>query len=196
MTGGSRNLTVATARDLSDEALALLAKDGEESALSELFRRYEPLRKGFLNRYYLKGAEKEDLEQEISIGFYFAISSYQAECGAAFSSFAVTCIRRRVISALEKDNAQKNCAFRSCEQLSEEQPSPFLDPLSGLERDETFAGIEKMLTAGETAVFRPFIAGYKPSEIAEMTGKSVRSVENTVARVRKKTKAYLASAGK
>ena len=180
----------------TDEALVLLAKTGDEAALSELFKKYEPLRKSFLNRYYLQGAEKEDLEQEVSLGFYYAILSYQADGGAAFLTFAATCIRRRVFSELQKDGAQKNRAFRSCEELTEEQPSPFLDPLSVMERDETAAGIEKTLTSGELAVYRLFIKGFRPQEIAAEIGKSVRSVENTVARIRKKTKEYLASAGK
>ncbi len=188
--------TAPQALQKTDEALALLAKTGDEAALSELFKKYEPLRKSFLNRYYLQGAEKEDLEQEVSLGFYYAILSYQADGGAAFSTFAATCIRRRVFSELQKDGAQKNRAFRSCEELTEEQPSPFLDPLCVMERDETAAGIEKTLTSGELAVYRLFIKGFRPQEIAAEIGKSVRSVENTVARIRKKTKEYLASAGK
>lgn len=58
-------------------------------------------------KYYLIGAEKEDLVQEGILGLLKAIKFYD-ETKSSFSSFAFLCIRREMISAIRKANTQKN----------------------------------------------------------------------------------------
>ena len=58
-------------------------------------------------KYYLIGAEQEDLLQEGILGLLKAIKFYD-ETKSSFSSFAFLCIRREMISAIRKANTQKN----------------------------------------------------------------------------------------
>ena len=52
----------------TDEEIAILAREGEESALEYLLVKYKDLVNGKVNKYFMIGAEKEDIIQEGMIG--------------------------------------------------------------------------------------------------------------------------------
>ena len=60
----------------TDEELAEIAKNGDKDALEYLLNRYKDLVEMKVNKYFIIGAEKEDIIQEGLIGLYKAIKSF------------------------------------------------------------------------------------------------------------------------
>ena len=82
------------------------AQTGDSEAIDWILKKYIILSFN-AQKYYLIGAEQEDLLQEGILGLLKAIKFYD-ETKSSFSSFAFLCIRREMISAIRKANTQKN----------------------------------------------------------------------------------------
>ena len=88
-------------------AILKKAQSGDNEAISLILKEYSKLLSFNAQKYYLVGAEQEDLVQEGILGLLKAIKFYD-ETKSSFSSFAFLCIRREMISAIRKANTQKN----------------------------------------------------------------------------------------
>ena len=84
----------------SDEELINLANQGNESALEHLLKRYKELVNMKVSKYFMIGAEKEDIFQEGMIGLFKAIKSYDKQKQNSFKTFANLCIERQLITAI------------------------------------------------------------------------------------------------
>ena len=93
-------------------------KSGQETALDFIFSKYKTLVVGLARRYFLLGAEQEDLIQEGMIGLYKACQTYSENVGASFKSFAYLCIKRQMQSAIKTANRQKNLVLNNALSLS------------------------------------------------------------------------------
>ncbi len=71
----------------TDEQLVTFAKEGNEKALEYLFERYKSLVNMKVSKYFIVGAEKEDIFQEGMIGLYKAIKSYDPTKQNSFKTF-------------------------------------------------------------------------------------------------------------
>ena len=91
----------------TDEELAEIAKNGDKEALEYLLNRYKDLVDMKVNKYFIIGAEKEDIIQEGLIGLYKAIKSFDMTKESSFKSFANLCIERQLITAIKTSNRQK-----------------------------------------------------------------------------------------
>ena len=83
------------------------AQTGDSEAIDWILKEYSKILSFNAQKYYLIGAEQEDLLQEGILGLLKAIKFYD-ETKSSFSSFAFLCIRREMISAIRKANTQKN----------------------------------------------------------------------------------------
>ncbi len=116
-----RKLACYTKNDLSnktDNELVSLAKNGDEEALEYLFNKYKELVNMKVSRYFIIGAEKEDIVQEGMIGLYKAIKSYEDVKQNSFKSFANLCIERQLITAIKTSNRKKHIPLNSSVSLS------------------------------------------------------------------------------
>ena len=92
---------------MSDLELLALS-ESSEPALETLLRRYFRLVKACAHSFYLIGAEESDLQQEGWIGLLAAVRSFSPDKDANFPAYAALCIRRRMISAVRTDRAEKS----------------------------------------------------------------------------------------
>ncbi|MBR3843947.1 MAG: hypothetical protein IKM39_00395 [Clostridia bacterium] len=83
---------------LSDEVLAVSAREGDEASRIRLIGRYIPLVKSRVSGYAGGGLDPEDLAQEGMIGLMQAINGFRENRGASFRTFALLCIDRSIIS--------------------------------------------------------------------------------------------------
>ena len=114
-----RKLAYYTKNDLSSKAdLVSSAKNGNEEALECLFNRYKELVNMKVSKYFIIGAEKEDIIQEGMIGLYKAIKNYEDDKHNSFKSFANLCIERQLITAIKTSNRQKHIPLNSSVSLS------------------------------------------------------------------------------
>ena len=182
---------------LSDEDLQLLAAGGSSEAEEQLIRRYGRIIRSLARPYFLTGGDSEDLIQEGMLGLLNAIRRYDAAEKVSFRSFAVLCIRRRMFSALRKAADHTSVSLDDClsleSSLFDEAPSRndnqrgpeelIIDREEALKR---YRNLLLLLSAYEQSVLRCFLRGMSYREIAEITHKSEKAVDNAVQRIRRK----------
>ena len=87
--------------NLTDEQTISQIKQGDKDALAYLLEKYKPLVNMKVSKYFMVGAEKEDIFQEGMIGLFKAIKDYKSEKQNSFKSFANICIERQLITAIK-----------------------------------------------------------------------------------------------
>ena len=203
-----QNVFFATNRyqNLTDEQIIAEIKAGDEKALTYLLDKYKELVNIKVGKYFLIGAEKEDIMQEGMIGLYKAIKSYNKDKQNSFKSFANICIERQLITAIKTSNRQKHMPLNSYLSLNtaaydnNEEDSVELidtfdsntieDPLETIMKKEYYEqlqnNIEKSLSDFEKQVLNRFMKGESYNIIAQKLDSPVKSVDNAIQRIRKK----------
>ena len=72
---------------LKDEQIIAKIREGDEKALSYMINKYKELVNMKVSKYFMIGAEKEDIVQEGLIGLYKAIKDYKPQKKNTFKSF-------------------------------------------------------------------------------------------------------------
>ena len=99
--------------NLTDEQIVTEIKQGDEYALSYLLEKYKELVNMKVGKYFMVGAEKEDIMQEGMIGLYKAIKNFDTKKQNSFKTFANLCIERQLITAIKTSNRQKHMPLNS-----------------------------------------------------------------------------------
>ncbi len=193
--------------NMSDEEVIDIAKTGNKQALDYLINKYKDLVNLRVNKYYIIGAEKEDIIQEGLIGLFKAIKSYKPGMQNSFRTFASICIERQLITAIKTSNRQKHIPLNSYLSLnmnaydSEQSDSDTTlleiynnatveDPLETLTKKEYYNhienAIENALSDFEKKVLFRYIKGESYNKIAEELDTPVKSIDNAIQRIRKK----------
>lgn len=188
----------------TDEEIAILAREGEESALEYLLVKYKDLVNGKVNKYFMIGAEKEDIIQEGMIGLYKAIKCFDNDKQNSFKSFANLCVERQLITAIKTSTRQKHLALNSYLSLNmsaydDDEDTALIDvfnsktvedPLDTITKKEYYKFVESKiddtLSDFEKQVLQRFAAGDSYVKIAEKLDAPVKSVDNAMQRIRKK----------
>lgn len=184
----------------SDEELIEKLRRGEDDITDYILEKYKPLVRKKTNAMYLIGGETEDLIQEGMIGLFKAIRDYKPDKDASFYHFAELCINRQLYSALEASNRKKHQPLNSYISLSEqEHPDAvaaelLVDKESGPEQtvieqevwEEYKKRLAQKLSRMENQVLQYYLDGNHYIQIAEMMGKSPKSIDNALQRIRQK----------
>lgn len=188
-----------TSEKLTDEELIGTYRKGSLDAMTDLIIRYKPLVKNRARLFYLEGGDREDLLQEGMIGLFKAIKEYDAEKEASFATFARLCITRQMLSAIEAAGRKKHMFLNeslSIEQLDEGQIADRVGVADGpekifFEQEDSkllMENINRSLSKMEKQVLDLYISGMDYLEIADMMGKSGKSIDNALQRIRNKIK--------
>ena len=121
--------------NLTDEQIISQIKDGDEQALTFLLDKYKDLVNTKVGKYFIIGAEREDIVQEGMIGLYKAIKGFDNCKQNTFKTFANLCIERQLITAIKSSNRQKHMPLNSYLSLN---TSAYDDEGDGTELLETF----------------------------------------------------------
>ena len=194
--------------NMQDEELIQKIKDGEQNALDYLICKYKDLVNAKVGKYFIVGAEKEDIVQEGLIGLYKAIKDYKGDKQNSFKSFANLCIERQLITAIKSSNRQKHMPLNSYLSLNmstynnenDENNSELMevfnsnvieDPLDTITKREYYSDVENVidnsLSTFEKKVLSRYIQGESYVKIAEKLDTPVKAVDNAIQRIRKKT---------
>ena len=192
-------------KDMTDEDIVTAIKQGDKSALEFLIDKYRSLVNSKVSKYYIIGAEKEDIVQEGLIGLYKAVKNFDSTKQNSFKTFANLCVERQLITAIKSSNRQKHLPLNSYLSLNqnafdgEDSDTELLevfnsntieDPLDTITKKEYYAKVEtaidKMLSEFEKKVLTRYIKGESYTEIAEKLDAPVKSVDNAIQRIRKK----------
>ncbi len=177
---------------LSDEMLAVLAKNGDKAAMERIMGKYAWLARQSARDFRAPGFEAEDLSQEGMIGLYRAVMGFDAGRAFKFYFFAKLCGDRQIQSAVKGALRGKHEPLKSYAELTEGGESTAPQPIDVLINREDKAAIEELmsrnLSALEYGALSLFIKGYAYGEIAERLGCPRKTVDNALVRARRKVK--------
>ena len=195
-------------KDIEDDALVELAREGNDQAIETLLHRYRHYARAKARSYFLAGADKEDIVQEGMIGLFKAIRDFQADKNTAFRAFAELCITRQIITAIKTATRQKHIPLNSYVSLnkpaSHDDERPLeealvhraLDPaemvISAEEISNIKASMGRVLSDLETEVLQLYMDGKSYQQIADMLGRHVKSIDNALQRIKRKLEQHLA----
>lgn len=194
----------------NDNELIYLVSENNEEASDVIFKKYSNLI-DFKARQYLsmvegKGLDYNDLYQEGMIGLSTAINKYKENANIKFSTFAIICVERQICSAIRRATRKKHTLLNESysldfsiddeegglTQLVDIIPSEnedLLDQVVNMERQEEFVNkLNNTLTDYEKMVYELKMSGFAYDEMALMLGKSYKSVESAIFRIRTKIK--------
>jgi RNA polymerase sporulation-specific sigma factor len=100
-------------RELEDLQLVLKARNGSQTALDELMRRYHGFVRLKASSYFLAGGDADDLVQEGMIGLYKAIRDFRSDKETSFRSFAELCVTRQIITAIKSATRFKHAPLNT-----------------------------------------------------------------------------------
>lgn len=188
---------------MTDEELVSLSRNGNEKAENELLERYKDTVMKISRGYFIIGGELEDIVQEGMIGLYKAIKNFKTDKNATFKTFAITCIKHQIQTAIKKANTKKNLPLSnsvSLQSFSENEEEEFLpvNLIFQVSPDEKIIGrenykdlietIKQTLSKKEFEVLKYYLHGYSYKEIAEFLGLNQKSIDNSLSRIKNKLK--------
>ena len=189
---------------MTDEKLIENIKQEDQKALDCLIERYNDVVSMKANRFFMVGAEKEDMVQEGMIGLYKAVKSFNTEKQNSFKTFANMCIERQLITAVKNSNRQKHIPLNSSISLNAAayddnedmdkmdvlDVKTLNDPSDIIADREYFENIENKIKENlsdfELQVLYEYEKGKTYAAIAEKLNAKIKSVDTAIQRIRKK----------
>ena len=186
------DFTLKVKTEFTDEELCSMAAIGDRTAEETLVMRYMRLARACARPYFLVGGDSEDILQEAMFGLLKAIREYENDRDASFRTFAEVCMRNRIRSAVTAAARDKHLPLNHSIPM-EDQPlleKEQLDPeelfISREEEEERFTTIRSKLSPLEQRILSLYLHGFSYREIGEQIGRSDKSVDNAVQRIRRK----------
>lgn len=196
---------------MTDEQLLCDYKNGNQEIMDYLMVKYKSMVRKKARAMYLLGGENEDLIQEGMIGLIKAVRDFDVTQKTSFSSFAELCVSRQMYSAIEASNRKKHLPLNSyvslyedSEEVGEGRSLPLIDTIEsskendpevlyfGKEYTEAFAEqLKGLLSPLENHVLYLHLMGTDYRTIAELLGKSPKSVDNALQRIKTKAQKIL-----
>lgn len=183
----------------SDEVERLLPmiRRGSNAAFLRLSELYAPLLEREVARYAasLPPADLDDLRQSASVSLYRAALAFSGDRGVTFGLFAKICVVNGIADSLRY--IRRKGTTLSMEDLAEQErpddgePNPQSLLLDKEQAWETRKQIKEALSPLEYEIFEMYISGFSYAEIASRIGKSQKSVDNALCRIKKKLRQNL-----
>ena len=180
----------------SDEDLIARLRDGETIIEDYLMEKYKGLVRQKARAMFLIGGDTDDLIQEGMIGLFKAVRDFQPGREATFATFARMCIDRQIYSAIQNSNRQKHLPLNSYVSLNQEDESSPIWELSVENPEEIIIDqettrdlqqkISDYLSPMENKVLDLYLKGEGYVEIGRILGKSPKSIDNALQRIRAK----------
>ena len=190
--------------DTEDELLIEKIQNGENEHLDYIINKYKYLVRSRTNKYFLIGAEKEDLFQEGMIGLYKAIRDFRVGKMMSFVSFVDLCVNRQIITAIKTSTRKKHSPLNSYTSLNrslyeEDSSATLLDVLPGASAEDPAQKmiekemktefenkLSKLLSDLERKVLMLYLEGLSYVEMAKELKTHIKSVDNALTRVKRK----------
>lgn len=177
--------------EYSDEQLINRYKSGEVAVFEIIYHKYKNMIKSCARKFFLVGGDHEDLIQEGVLGLLNAVNTFNGKSG--FSTYAYTCIKNSMITAVNRAKSQKNRALNSSvsiHTLTDGVLELYLDPedeIIGQESaNELMQKITNALSSFEITVLKCFMEGLSYVEIGEKLNKTPKSIDNALQRIKRK----------
>jgi len=178
---------------IKDDIMAF--QSGKRDAFASVLSEYEPLIESQISGLYgnvFSESDNDDLRQEATIALYSAACSYDTDQDKiTFGLYAKICLRNALITQLRKLQKQKKSLS-----LEEEDETLFAifdsgaNPSEELVDRETVESMNKKIKGAlspfEVKVWQMYLTGNSTKNISTVLGKSEKSIENAIFRLRRK----------
>lgn len=186
---------------MTDEELALAYQSGDSSAAEKIIERYKPTVRILARRLYLVGGDRDDLLQEGMVGLFKAIQTFDKDREASFHHYAEVLISRQLYSAIMTSRRTKHRPLNESISLNELEENQQADqvlnrmgsadsPEEILIDQETAENVRqkvlKVLSPMEKKVLELYLTGMDYHRIAAQMGKSPKSIDNALQRIKTK----------
>lgn len=182
-----------------------MANNGDDRAMEFIMHRYGNLAKAKARAYFLIGADNEDIIQEGMIGLYKAVRDFNPERTPMFFPFAELCITRQIITAIKTATRKKHTPLNTYVSLSKpvgtegdadrtladtlfqygnRNPEELL--ISKENTKDIMAEIKNSLSKLENRVLDLYLKGEDYREISKKLGRTPKSMDNALQRIKKK----------
>ena len=198
------NLFNKSFASFSDEDLVSMAQQGDDKALDYLLGKYIVYVRSKSLSYYIVGADRDDIIQEGMIGLFKAVRDFSSERGVSFRTFADVCVTRQILTAVKNASRQKHAPLNFYVSLNRpvtdgEDNSTLADIfgqakgvnpeeilLQKEEADSLGLEMSRILSDFELRVLSLYLQGKSYAVIGKEIGKSPKSVDNALQRIKKK----------
>lgn len=176
--------------------LVRAVKNNDTASFVELMGIFSKTISSLALGYGLPLSEYDDLCQEGRIALYKAAMSFDEGKEASFSTYASVCMTNAMTNFVNKYVASINGIVKDDDALAAQSKAVSSDDTENtavsrqfkeLLSTRGFAGLSE--TERKTVFLK--VCGYKTSEISEKTGKSPKSVDNTLFRARRKLRLFI-----
>lgn len=178
-------------KELSDAQLAELINRGEYIYLGVLIERYTPLIRSGISKLSDAPLDADDLFQEATLALCSAIKAYDPE-KSAFSTFAALCINRALAGELRTAVSSRRVPSGLISPIDDVELAGGTSPEAILIEKESYKrltdSIRLELSELEYRVLCAFLADKSYADIARELGVTVKSVDNSLRRIRTKLK--------
>jgi RNA polymerase sporulation-specific sigma factor len=193
-------------RELADLQLVVRARNGDQTALDALIRRYTGFVRLKASSYFLAGGDAEDLIQEGLIGLYKAVRDFRHDKETSFRSFAELCVTRQIITAIKTATRFKHSPLNtyvsfsntpagqdsdSDVTLGDALPGPGVDDpsicvISTEELQSLVFALGTGLSKLEADALKLYLEGSSYEEMAAELGCDTKTIDNALQRVKRK----------
>jgi RNA polymerase sporulation-specific sigma factor len=197
-------------RELEDLQLVLRARNGDDTAMDALMRRYTGFVRLKASSYFLAGGDSEDLIQEGLIGLYKAVRDFRSDKETSFRSFAELCVTRQIITAIKTATRFKHAPLNTYVSFShtpagqdsdsectlgDALPGPGVDEpsvcvISTEELQSLVFTLGTGLSKLESDALRLYLEGSSYEEMAEDLACDTKTIDNALQRVKRKVLAH------
>lgn len=200
-----KKFTINNEQEVADEEMLKLIEQGDQQVLEKMMSKYEELVKMKASKFFMYGAEKNDIIQEGMIGLYKAIRDFNKQKNITFKTFANICIERQLITAIKSANRQKHMLLNSAisidsnvgteeenyrERIELIKSNYIEDPSEAIVKSEYYMNIynaiDQKLSNHEKEVLIQYQKGKSYAEIAKALDCKPKSVDTAMTRIRKK----------
>lgn len=192
--------------EFSEEEVLGLALENNETAREMVYEKYKYIVEIMVKKYYnaaLKyNIDLKELEQEAYYALSTAIANYRSDKNASIATFISLCIDRRLRKVIKSSSGEKAKILNNTfsldydydnegktlrDLISDNFESDPLNNLAAQEHlEELMTSIQKELSATEYEIFKLLINNFDYQTIAQITGKNLKQVDNTIQRVKHK----------
>lgn len=176
--------------NLSDIELISFIKKGRYECLQILVNRYVPTVDYYCSKFDLL-SERDDILQEATFSLYSSIDSFD-DSKSSFSTYSNIIIKRVIISYLKRYSRKKHIPEELLNSLEFIEVSDFNDPEKIFLEKESLKSltdsIKLELSKFEFDILNLYLLGLSYNDIASKLDISQKSVDNALARIRKKLK--------
>ncbi len=170
------------------EQCVALAQQGSHKDIDYIFEYYKSNIEVYASKFSNSYFDFDDAVQEGNIGLFRAVLSYSEGKGASFGTYAKKCILNSILTAYKSSQSHKHQILTSAKSLEDDDYSRSMeaDFLVKEQNKEFIKTARQKLSEFEFLVFSLYTMQYSYKEIAKLTGRDEKSINNAVQRIHKK----------